>query len=156
MNAINSLSIVMKKAGVEGVLSLRKKSYFSLYGKYKRKETSSITDHIGIRLVFRNQTSLNKFKSHFESDFVFLKKKDYIKHPKENGYKAIHYSFIYPFRNSEILVELQIKTKQMDKTMYENLSHYNYTISEKKWDELFVEVHEGYRLMKQILEEKQQ
>lgn len=133
---------------------MRKKSYFSLFSKYNRKQTLNVTDTLGMRIIFADLKSLYKFVDVFESDFVYLKKKDFIHHPKDNGYKSIHYSFINPFRNSEILVELQIRTKKMDKDINENnlLSHFNYTIFQHKWDPLFEEVHTGYEFMNQYIQ----
>lgn len=149
ISSVNSISYMLAKAGVEGILKMRKKSYFSLYSKYKRKPSLEVTDTLGMRIIFRDLKSLYKFINVFEADFVYLKKKDFVKHPKENGYKSIHYSFINPFRNSEILIELQLRTKKMDKDIHDNalISHFNYTIFQHKWDDLFVEVHAGYKVM---------
>lgn len=154
---VNDLSEVMKKSKIEWNLFIRKKSYFSLYNKYKRKEGLNVTDNIWVRIIFRNMTELSAFTKRFENDFMYKKKKDYIKEPKANGYKSIHYSFIHPFRNVEILVELQIRTIRMDHVIHELkwVSHFNYTIKKNKWDQLFTEVHDGYKvLMEYIQEEK--
>lgn len=154
INTVNSLNITMEKAWVDWIINLRKKSYFSLYSKYNRKKESSITDVIWVRIIFSSLTKLNKFKNEFESDFLLIKKKDYILNPKENWYKAIHYTFINPFRNWEVLVELQIKTKKMEEEIHQNknsLSHFCYTVKLNKWDNLFKEVHVWHKILENFL-----
>lgn len=154
ISTINSLNQILFKAGVEWVFKMRKKSYFSLFSKYNKNEMAPVMDSIGIRIIFRDLKNLNKFINIFESDFVFLKKKDYITTPKKSWYRSIHYTFINPFRSAEILVELQLRTKKMNRDINENnlLSHFNYTIFEHKWDPLFQEVHTGYQIMKKYID----
>lgn len=144
----------MEKSWVDWTINLRKKSYFSLYSKYNRKKDKNVTDSIWVRIIFSSLKKLNMFKKQFETDYLYIKKKDYIKSPKENWYKAIHYSYINPFRNWEILVELQIKTKEMENEIVNDtnsLSHYCYTINSNKWDPLFKEVLEWYKIMSNYL-----
>ncbi len=156
ISTINSLSTILEKAGVQGTMKLRKKSYFSLYGKYNNEQKLEVMDTLWIRLVFQNLKNLYKFKSIFESDFVSLKTKNYIKNPKKNWYKSIHYTFINPFRMSEILVELQIRTKKMNDFIHNNalLSHFHYTIFQHKWDPLFQEVLSGYNILNDLILQK--
>lgn len=155
INKINNLSNLMKILWVYWIITIRKKSYFSLYAKYNKQEWKKVDDYLWIRIVFNNLSSLNKFRSAFEADHVLLAKDDYIKKPKENWYRAIHYSYLTAFRNSQILVELQIKTMQMEKEIEnsKSLSHFAYTIKKNKWDPLFKEVHKWYKLLKEYLEE---
>ena len=53
-----------------------------------------------------------------QSDVKLLKKKDYIKHPKENGYRSLHLVVEIPIFLAEkvqpIPVEIQIRTEEMD------------------------------------------
>jgi (p)ppGpp synthase/HD superfamily hydrolase len=72
-----------------------------------------------------------------------MKKKDYISEPKENGYQSLHYSFLTPYGNNEIYVELQLRTIDMDLEISnaKEISHFTYSIKKNKWAELFSEVH---------------
>ena len=153
INKINNLSNLMKTIWVYWIITIRKKSYFSLYGKYHRKQDKKVHDYIWMRIVFNSIWALNKFKSAFELGHIFLDKKDYIKNPKENWYKAIHYKYVTAFRTSQILVELQIKTMKMEKEVENSktLSHFTYTVKKNKWDPLFVEVHKWYEIMEEYL-----
>jgi hypothetical protein len=47
-----------------------------------------------------------------------------------------------PYANNEVYVELQLRTKDMDRNIHEakEISHYSYTIKKNKWDESFTEV----------------
>lgn len=152
ISKINTLSNLMKRINVSWTITLRKKSYFSLYAKYNNTN-KNITDSFWIRIVFNSTKELNTFKEAFEFDHIYLNKKDYISKPKENWYKAIHYSYLTAFRTSQILVELQIKTKKMEEEMNKkkDLSHFTYTLSNKKWATLFKEVHDWYKITKNLL-----
>lgn len=153
ISKINTIWELMLMSWVSWILKVRKKSYFSLYAKYNLNKNMDITDYIWMRIIFNNMIDLNKFIKWFEADHIFLKKKDYIKNPKENNYKAIHYAYITAFRSSQILVELQIKTKKMENELKKKktLTHYAYTIKEHKWDPLFKEVHDWYKIYREYL-----
>lgn len=160
ISIVNDLTDVMMRSKIEWNLKIRKKSYFSLYNKMRRKNCLNVSDNLWIRIIFRNMTELNTFIKNFEKDFAYIQKKDYIKSPKSNGYKSIHYSFINPFRTVEILVELQVRTLRMDHMTHEIkwITHFNYTIKENKWDRLFWEVWKWYEYLMsyiQIKKEKQ-
>lgn len=133
----------------------RKKSYFSLYSKLNRKK-GDILDFIWARIIFDTEEDIYSFCNEFEQNHVFIKKKDYIKKPKENWYKSIHYTFITTYKDLEMLVELQLRTKDTHSHIRNaaNVSHFSYTIKENKWDKLFEEVHFWHKYIMKSMKTK--
>jgi len=143
---VNNISDLMNGAWIIWKTQVRRKTYFSIYNKLNRKKWVWLLDTIWIRVIFWSMEDLNNFYELFESKYVFLNKKDYINNPKENGYQSLHYKYISPYRDTQILVELQLRTMEMDKKIKENnsLSHFEYTVKQNKWSKLFKEVNIWY------------
>ncbi|MCP4523498.1 MAG: hypothetical protein GY828_04735 [Candidatus Gracilibacteria bacterium] len=146
INVVNHLSEVMIEGKITSIMKVRKKSFFSIFNKIKRKQDLNFTDSIGVRLIFNNDEDLDKYKKLFEEKFIYTKKKDYISKPKENGYQSLHYSFVTLHENNEIYVELQLRTIAMENNIKKTrgISHYTYTVKKNKWDTLFTEVQFGH------------
>ena len=146
---VNDLSNIMFKNNILWITKIRRKSYFSIYNKLKRKKNEDMFDILWIKIIFKNMSVLNKVVKHFEKHFIYIQKKDYFKNPKDNWYKSIHYKFMTMYQNQEIWIELQIKTLAIEKTLKFSsiISHYTYTVNEKKWDSIFKEVHEWYKIL---------
>jgi len=149
---VNNLSDLMSKAWVIWRIKLRKKSFFSVYNKLIRKATQQIDDSIWIRVIFSNTDEINIFTWFFEDICFCVKKKDYIKKPKKNWYKSIHYTYLSPYEDRELKIELQLRTTKIDKQIKKtkDLSHYTYTLKENKWADLFEEVHLWYDYINKI------
>ena len=155
ITVINNLNNIMLEAWILWRTQIRKKSYFSLYNKIKRKESEDIVDSIWVRIILNTKKDIYKFTKVFENRYIFKQKKDFINFPKENWYKSIHYSFLTPYRDIEVLAELQIRTIKMDSEINDSkeISHYNYTKNKKKWSEEFVEIIEWEKLLNEIIKE---
>lgn len=116
-------------------MECRLKTADSVVSKLKRKgfevSTQNIMEHIqdvaGIRVVcdyindiYRLATVIEKHK-----DFTILRKTDYIKEPKPNGYRSLHLVVEVPVTISEVVlrlpVEIQLRTIAMD--MWASLEH---------------------------------
>jgi len=109
----------------------RVKSYYSIYKKTIRKqlEISSLHDILGVRVIIKNDDQDDCYLAmaaiHSYPKFTIVNKyfKDYISRPKENGYMSIH----TVVRHKEFFLEVQIRTKKMDKIAREgNASHWAY------------------------------
>jgi ppGpp synthetase/RelA/SpoT-type nucleotidyltranferase len=150
---INDFSDIMYEENILWKTRIRRKSYFSLYNKIKRKKHQNIYDILWIMLVFKDIIDLQKFIKTFENTFIYIQKKDYIKTPKKNWYKSIHYKFMTMYRNIEIWVELQVKTQHIEKQLNSSniSSHFNYSMKEKKWDSIFKEVSCWYKILNEYL-----
>lgn len=113
----------------------RIKSEESMKEKLKRKKLdvtldnalTKIYDAAGVRIicayiddVYTVATMLKKFRN-----LKVVKEKDYIKHPKSNGYRSYHIVFELPLdlagEIKPIFVEIQIRTIAMD--FWSNLEH---------------------------------
>ncbi|MDD4530129.1 MAG: RelA/SpoT domain-containing protein [Candidatus Gracilibacteria bacterium] len=152
----NELNELNKKLKIYGNLTIRKKSYFSLYNKKIRRPSNyKIKDFIGVRVVFKNNKDFTKFIKGFEDEFIIDLKKDYVKNPKENGYQSIHYNFMYMYNNIKIPVEIQIRTRKMDEEVSNNpaINYFNYTTKENKYGPIFKEIQKGLAIIKQKIEE---
>lgn len=150
---INDFSDIMFDINIIWKTKIRRKSYFSLYNKIKRKKHHNIFDILWIMLVFANMNDLNKFIKEFEHRFVYIEKKDYIKNPKKTWYQSIHYKFMTMYRNKEIWVELQVKTMHIEKQIEwtDIKSHYNYSMNIKKWEYIFKEVTHWNKILKDYI-----
>lgn len=150
---VNNISELMTESDVIWKTKVRRKTYFSIYNKLVRKKWVWVLDTIWIRLVFTNIDDLNNFAKIFENKYVYIDKKDYIKSPKENWYKSLHYKYISPYRDTQILVEIQLRTIEMDKEISDksSISHFSYTVKQNKWHKIFKEIHAGYNYINKKL-----
>src|SRR5699024_8969208 len=81
-------------------MEYRLKSVKSILGKLEKRGlevslesiTLNLTDIAGVRVVCNYVSDVYKIADLLikQSDVKLLKKKDYIKHPKENGYRSLH------------------------------------------------------------------
>ncbi|GGI39573.1 GTP pyrophosphokinase [Mammaliicoccus stepanovicii] len=113
----------------------RVKEFPSLIKKLKRKgfplnarsAKENIQDIAGIRVVCNYLEDIYTIENLLlnQEDVKLLKRKDYIKFPKENGYKSLHLVVSIPVYLAEsvkvIPVEIQIRTIGMD--MWASLEH---------------------------------
>lgn len=145
-NIVNSISDLMWEAWIVWKTKIRRKAYFSIYNKLERKKWEWILDNIWMRILFSNLEDLNKFSCHFEHKYVFINKKDFITQPKPNWYRSLHYRYISPYRDTQLLIEIQLRTLEMDEQIHseEWVSHFIYTINQNKWSKHFKEVHLWY------------
>lgn len=153
---VNNTTNIMQDANVIWKTKIRKKTYFSIYNKMVRKKWEWVMDTIWMRIIFKDLRDLYSYIDEFEQKYVFIIKKDYINNPKDNWYKSIHYRYVSPYRNSQIMVELQLRTLEMDEQIRKdsNISHFKYTVNNKKWSKLFKEVHKWYNYTSKKLEIK--
>lgn len=153
ISILNSLADTMAEAKVIWKTKIRRKTYFSIYNKIKRKNWKEIFDILWARIIFKSIKDLKKFIEIFEEKYIFITKKDYVTSPKNNWYKSIHYSYSSLFKDIEIMVELQLRTEQMDRDIHgdKNISHFNYTLSKNKWGKEFSEVNFGFNYLNKYI-----
>ncbi|MCR1287976.1 GTP pyrophosphokinase [Shouchella clausii] len=141
----------------------RLKSPESIFEKARRKNIpfhlhvlkNSIQDIAGIRItcsflsdIYRLEEMLRK-----QSDMHVVTVKDYIKKPKENGYRSLHMIVKVPVytsaRKEEVFVEIQIRTIAMD--FWASLEHkifykYNQNVPKQLISELTEAAHSAAAL----------
>src|SRR5690606_32887228 len=92
----------------------RAKHLYSIYQKMQKKGKTldQIYDLYALRIICETEqqcyTIMELLKEHW--DFVDKRFKDYVAHPKQNGYQSLH--CVYSVDNCYI--EVQIRTKHMD------------------------------------------
>jgi len=113
----------------------RIKEMSSLVKKLKRKglpvNAQNAKEHImdiaGIRVVCNYLEDIYEIERMLvqQEDVELLKRKDYVEHPKENGYRSLHLVVTIPVFLSDSVqitpVEIQIRTIGMD--MWASLEH---------------------------------
>lgn len=117
-------------------MEYRLKSVRSILGKLEKRglEVSlesiviNLTDIAGVRVICNYVSDVYKIADMLikQSDIKLIKKKDYIKHPKNNGYRSLHLVVEVPIFLAEkvqpIPVEIQIRTIVMD--FWASLEHH--------------------------------
>ena len=126
-----------EERNVYGTIEARIKSFSSIMEKcdrkgYDSKDIQSIIDHVhdiaGIRIVTLFEDDCYRIceaiKSHPEIEV--REEKDYIKEPKDNGYRSLHLivasRIYYKGQTKSVPVEIQIRTKAMD--LWASVEHY--------------------------------
>ncbi|KAL1218923.1 putative GTP diphosphokinase RSH3 [Cardamine amara subsp. amara] len=114
-SAIEKMEQALKKEGISyHVLSGRHKSLYSIYCKMLKKKLTmdEIHDIHGLRLIVDNEGDCYKALGvvHKLWSEVPGKLKDYISHPKFNGYQSLH---TVVMGDGTIPLEVQIRTKEM-------------------------------------------
>lgn len=117
-------------------MEYRLKSVNSILGKLEKRGfevsldsiISNLTDIAGVRVICNYVSDVYKIADLLikQSDIKLVKKKDYIKHPKENGYRSLHLVVEVPIFLAEdvqpVNVEIQIRTIAMD--FWASLEHH--------------------------------
>jgi ppGpp synthetase/RelA/SpoT-type nucleotidyltranferase len=100
----------------------RKRTIFDKLRRFQRMKLSRMDDVAGCRLIFRNTHDLYQFRSEFHKARFDHKHRndldryDYIKTPKETGYRGIHDVYEYDVRSevgralAGLYVEIQYRT----------------------------------------------
>ena len=121
-NPISSMSTRLKKtSAIAGKLSKRGLS-FTL-----EKIEEHIHDVAGVRVICSYIDDIYMIADSFlkQDDITLLEKKDYIAHPKENGYRSLHLIVTVPVffleQKRDVKVEVQIRTLAMD--VWASLEH---------------------------------
>lgn len=116
-----------KRNPFESIKSRLKKPE-SIYEKLERKgypiTVENIREHLsdvaGLRIICSFPDDIYRLANLFtrQGDILLLKKKDYIQHPKDNGYRSLHLILSVPvFLSNEkkyVKTELQFRTIAMD------------------------------------------
>ena len=117
-------------------MEYRLKSVNSILGKLEKRGlevsldsiVTNLTDIAGVRVICNYVSDVYKIADLLikQSDIKLISKKDYIKHPKENGYRSLHLVVEVPIFLAEKVqpttVEIQIRTIAMD--FWASLEHH--------------------------------
>ncbi|MDD3263780.1 MAG: RelA/SpoT family protein [Candidatus Nanoarchaeia archaeon] len=150
---IGKIRQLLDKYNYNYIIFGRAKNLYSIYNKIKNygKSLENIYDLFGIRIMVDNIDECYEVTKIILSKWILKKGryKDYIKDPKENGYKSIHLT-LEP--EEKKFIEVQIRTKQMN---YENeyglAAHWRY-----KGDEEDREFDKRVAWIKQVIDWKKE
>lgn len=116
-------------------IQTRLKSLESIVDKLQKKELSitleSIEEHIqdiaGIRVVCSFPQDIYTLRSAFlqQDDITLIEERDYVKHPKPNGYRSLHLIVEVPIflSNQKKLVKAEIQMRTIAMNFWASLEH---------------------------------
>ncbi len=111
---MDELDQVIRKAGVEGYISGREKTPYSIWRKMQVKDVSfeQLSDIMAFRVMVDKAEDCYRVLGvvHTAYPTVPGRFKDYISTPKRNGYQSLHTSVIGPERHR---IEIQIRAHKM-------------------------------------------
>ncbi|MFQ6792371.1 MAG: GTP pyrophosphokinase family protein [Thomasclavelia sp.] len=117
-------------------MEYRLKSLDSIVNKLRKRNlevslesmNNNLTDIAGVRVICNYVSDVYRIADLLvkQSDIKLIKRKDYIKHPKDNGYRSLHLVVEVPIflaqKVQPITVEIQIRTIAMD--FWASLEHH--------------------------------
>lgn len=113
---INRLSRDLSDHNIEGEITGREKTRYSIWKKMQRKNVSfeQLSDIMAFRIVVEDVAACYQVLGVLHSAYHTVpgRFKDYISTPKPNGYKSIHTTIIGPDNQR---IEVQIRTQDMHK-----------------------------------------
>lgn len=117
-NIINILKDVFQKEKLKNLeIVFRTKNIFGIYNKMKRKNQNinHINDVFALRIIVSTVEECYQILRLLHKCWppYVERKKDYIRHPKKNGYQSLH-TTLHCLEGHE--VEFQIRTAEMDET----------------------------------------
>lgn len=147
----NSITFILKLSKVFAYTTVRKKSIFSFYNKILRKgKNYQMLDFIWARLLFKNEKDIYKFLDEVKWIYKIENEKDYLTKRKENWYQSYHCTVYYTFEDKMFPIEFQLRTiKQEDKIKNWDISHFNYSLNNNKWDKQFIEIWKWIKYLKE-------
>lgn len=132
------LKVKLKESKIEADISGRPKHFSSIFGKMTRREKpfEEIYDLFAIRVIVNSveecYATLGLVHSMYNP--VAERFKDFIAIPKANGYQSIHTTIVGPGGK---MVEIQIRTYEMDRTAEDGIAaHWRYKEGKKEDEDL--------------------
>ncbi|MBQ8468817.1 MAG: bifunctional (p)ppGpp synthetase/guanosine-3',5'-bis(diphosphate) 3'-pyrophosphohydrolase [Clostridia bacterium] len=120
------LNYTLKEYEIDGKVSSRFKSLYSMYKKFQKKGTEKIYDIIAFRILVNNVDDCYRVLGAAHQKFRLIpgRIKDYIAAPKPNGYQSLHTTLL---TDDGTPFELQIRTFEMHEYCeYGIAAHWNY------------------------------
>ncbi len=114
VKVMDELDQVMRRAGIEGFISGREKTAYSIWRKMQIKDVSfeQLSDIMAFRIMVDKPEDCYRVLGVVHTAYPTIpgRFKDYISTPKRNGYRSLHTSIIGPQRHR---IEIQIRTHKM-------------------------------------------
>ena len=127
-----NIATLLKKQGIDAPVKGRVKHLYSLFNKMQRKQLSDpseLFDMVAFRVLVPDVASCYSALGVLHRSLRPLpgRMKDYIAVPKPNGYKSLHTTVAGGPLGTELPVEIQIRTPQMDAEAEHGLAaHWRY------------------------------
>ncbi len=112
-DTFNRLIAIKKQLKKKSILTFRIKRIETILDKFIYREKvmnlHQMWDIAGCRIICKGNQEVYRFKKEIEKHFTIRRCKDYIKEPKENGYKSIHIYVESKVDNK--IIEIQIRNQ---------------------------------------------
>ena len=151
-NMINKIKLELNNEGIKCRLEPRFKDVYSVHKKMITHNTiDNIHDLIGINVIVKNikDCYLALMIIHRNYPPLNQKFKDFIVKPKTNMYRSIHTTV---FTDNNRLIQVQIKTKEMDMIAHLGITSYWHANNRKAFNTMQQELEEHYQFFKSIKE----
>lgn len=110
---MDNISDLLKANKINAEITGRAKHFYSILKKIEKgKKLDDIYDLFAVRIITKSVSDCYKVTEIIKSTYQFDENrfKDYISHPKDNGYQSIHMTV----KNNDTIFEIQIRTKEMN------------------------------------------
>jgi len=163
------LAKTLQKAGIKADMEGRVKNLYSIYKKLRKKDRNYISelyDIFALRIIVKDEPTCYQVLGILHKNWTPLGRrfKDYIGHPKPNGYQSLHTTLIgiCPNLHSQP-IEVQIRSKDMNMVakygiaahwQYKEKGGYSMAIPEDKlkWVQNLVSLHENLKNNNEFIE----
>jgi len=130
----NRLESALNKAGIEAIVTGRKKNLYSIYRKMteKKRSLSEIADVFGFRITMQSADDCYRALGAVHQLYKPMpgRFKDFIAIPRVNGYESLHTTLFGP---NGIPIEVQIRTEEMNKVAESGIAaHWQYKATDKE------------------------
>ncbi|MSO72199.1 MAG: bifunctional (p)ppGpp synthetase/guanosine-3',5'-bis(diphosphate) 3'-pyrophosphohydrolase [Rhodospirillaceae bacterium] len=153
---MDELDQVLRKAGIEGYISGREKTAYSIWRKMQIKDVSfeQLSDIMAFRVMVEKPEDCYRVLGVVHTSYPSVpgRFRDYISTPKRNGYRSLHTSIIGPERHR---IEIQIRTHQMHEVAELGVAaHWRYKGADLFGDAAIVKSTEGrqYSWLREMLD----
>ena len=161
---ITPIRQVLDKHGIEYTIKARIKRPYSIWNKMQTKHVSfeDVYDILAVRIIFNPRDPAEE-EAECMQIYAYISKlytahpdrfRDWVSHPKSNGYQAVHTTLM----NKKVgkWIEVQIRSQRMDDIAEQGFAaHWKYKDGEKTAEESETELDKWLLTIKEILDDPQ-
>ena len=161
---IGPIRLVLDRHGIKYTIKARIKRPYSIWKKMQTKHVSfeDVYDILAVRIIFEPRDPAEE-EAECMQIYAYVSKlytahpdrfRDWVSHPKSNGYQAVHTTLM----NKKVgkWIEVQIRSQRMDEIAEQGFAaHWKYKDGEKTAEESESELDKWLQTIKEILDDPQ-
>lgn len=157
---------ILRKYKIRGDIEYRIKREISIFRKIKKQSISldKVYDFLGLRIITNSIENCYIIMGEIHQKWKHIPSRwrDFINHPKNNGYQSIHTTIIAEIEKKAVMFEIQIRTREMHQIAENGIAaHWKYkegiTFLENdvrlKWFREMIEEHKSNPNPKEFISE---